>query len=346
MKHQKTIIITGTHHTPAIELINQLKKDSHTDWKIIYIAHQYKTESHISHTLIPKYKLDFYNLECGKFDRRNLSRSILGVPITIQAIFRAYQVLRKNKPNIIVSFGGYVSVPVIIAGYLLHIPSITHEQTLTMSLSTKINSHFATRVAVSFPHKNAVLTGNLMRQEIFFRNSDHFQHSTLPFIYITGGNQGSLFLNKLTYRLVPRIANYYSVIHQTGQNIDPQLQQQLLNKYPNYHPLEYIDSEDIGWVLNNSSYIISRSGANICQEIDLLDKRSILIPLPFTQQDEQQKNAQWLKSMHPQTTTIINQPEATVTHIISHLQHTDYQSQPKSIPLVHPLVKLINEVAR
>ncbi len=310
MKNNQTIIITGTHHTPAIELINLLKQDPKTSWQIVYIAHQYSTETHINHTIIPKLKIPFYNLDCGKFDRKNIGRTLISLPKIVIAFFKSLSLFQKIQPDVVVSFGGYVSVPVIMAAFFKKVPSITHEQTPVNSLSTKINSLFVTKVALSFnnqqqinqlPAKKVVITGNLLRQAIFKNTSRKFSlKNSLPLLYITGGNQGSQFLNQMVTRLLPKLRKHFQIIHQTGSSFSP-------SPSRNYQPVPYIEIEDIGWVLNHASIVVSRAGANTCQELDVLHKNSLLIPLPYTQQNEQMLNAQWLQIRHPNSVIIIPQ---------------------------------------
>jgi len=223
-------------------------------------------------------------------------------------------------------------------------------------LATKINSYFATKVALSFdnesqkkqlPTEKTVFTGNLLRQEIFKTDTNKFTKSKLPLIYLTGGNQGSIFLNELIYKLVPLLNNKFSVVHQTGKNDNPSAQSQLAKKYF-YTSSEFIESEDIGWVLNYSDIVISRSGANICQEIDVLDKKAILIPHPFTQQNEQQQNANWLQRRHPKSIITISQEEATVDTVlesINKLSKIAHISHPQKLPQNHPLFTLIHEIS-
>lgn len=280
----------------------------------------------------------------------------MGIPKIIKAFFTSLSLLKKLRPQIVVSFGGYVSVPVVIAAYFNKIPSITHEQTVTNSLATKINSYFATKVALSFdsvtqkkqlPIKKTVITGNLLRQEIFNTTSTNYKNTPNPIIYFTGGNQGSIFLNELIYQLVPLLDNKYTIIHQTGKNNNQILQDELTKKY-SYLSSEFVESEDIGWVLGNSDVIVSRSGANICQEIDTLDKKALLIPHPFTQQNEQQLNALWLQNHHPESIKIVSQPDAnpsTILKTINELVTTAHTSHPKKLPLIHPLYKLVHEIS-
>lgn len=268
----------------------------------------------------------------------------------MSALLKSRQLIKKIKPDICVSFGGYVSVPVIIASFLAKIPSVTHEQTSTLSLSTKINSLFSDFTALSFPQKHyspkQIFTGNLIRPEIFKQKSKLFQSLKIskPIIYVTAGNQGSHDINLLIPGL-SKICNQFYFIHQTGA-----LEFENFNKLKlkNYHPIDYIDSENIGWVLNNSRLIISRSGANTCQEIVALNKPSILIPLPSSQQNEQLKNALWVKQNLPKHTMILKQKQYKLKNIqsmidklvqIPHLQKTrSINNNPKLLTLCHEIL--------
>jgi UDP-N-acetylglucosamine--N-acetylmuramyl-(pentapeptide) pyrophosphoryl-undecaprenol N-acetylglucosamine transferase len=355
MKTSKVIVITGSHHTPAIELIHQLREDPTINWTINYFGHIFPRESHIKNTIIPQLNVNFMNIDSGKFDRHNFLTTMAGFSRTIKSLFRCYFILKKIKADIVVSFGGYVSVPVIIASYFCRLPSITHEQTHTISLSTRINSYFTNLVALSFKStlsntpispKKIIVTGNLLRREIFNNHTTTFKSiannlKKYPLIYVTGGNQGSVFINQLISQLVPELSKKYTVIHQTGSNyIGP--------SSPNYFPVEFVEAADIGWVLNNCSLIISRSGANICQEIELFKIPRILIPLPDTQQNEQLLNAKWLQQQNQDDTIILNQSNTTPDQLLSSVRQLNNHRQFK---LVLPqnqklLLAKINELSR
>ena len=312
--------------TPALELIRQLKNDQDIYWQINYIGRKKNSSvdnsPSIESKIIPKMGLNFYSIDCGKLDRRWFPNTIKGLPQTAKSLFEASKLIKKIKPDAVVSFGGYISVPVIISSFLKKIPSITHEQTLTNSLATKINSHFVTKVALSFdnpkqkislPKNKIVITGNLLRQELF-----HPQKSKIGDnidIFITAGNQGSHTINLLIKKILPKLKNY-SIIHQTGKNDFADFQK-LTKIYPKYKVFDYLESNDMAHVLNKTKLVISRSGANTSQEIIALNKKSILIPLRVSQQNEQLINAFWVKEKNSKNTEIIEEKDLSEINILN-----------------------------
>jgi len=309
--------------------------------------------------MIPSLGVDYFSIPCGKFDRRYLPNTLVGIPKTISGIFQAFSLVKKVRPDIVVSFGGYVSVPVILNSYLNHIPSITHEQTLTNSLTTRINSNFVNKIALSFENPNQInqlppgkiiITGNLLRYQLFEKiNSTpdifKFKNPKLPIIYITAGNQGSHFINTTIQQLLPELKKF-NIIHQTGKNDINQFESLSLI-YPNYLAADYFDTEILPWILQNTDVIISRSGANTSQEIVALAKKSILIPLPQSQQDEQLLNANWVKKNLPRITTIIPQTDLNPNILFQKInQLLDVKINSKNNPQPKPnyqLLQLIHE---
>lgn len=291
-------------------------------------------------------------MEGGKLDRRWLPNTLRGIPKTIKALFIAFRLIRLINPDIVVSFGGYISVPVVIAAYICKKPIITHEQTPTISLATKINSYFATKIALSFntfqhlPKSKVVITGNLLRSEIYLQTSTQFKSlesklHQFPLIYVTGGNQGSTYINKSIIKILDKLTQSFTIIHQTGNLDYPKIkfQTSTINRY---YPHEYIGIDNIGWILNHAKIIVSRSGINICQEIVALHKSSILIPLPSSQQNEQLLNAKWVLSKIPKNTRIISQNNLNPQTLQRAISSLSKINQPLSHPIPTPNHKLLN----
>lgn len=311
----KKVLITGGHLTPALSVIEELQKRG---WKIIFIGRKYASEEEkvlsVEAKIIPQMGIETYFLNAGRVRRIfNLKTiiSFLKIPL---GFFQALYYVGKTKPAVILSFGGYLSVPVVFAGWLWRIPTITHEQTTVKGLATKFNSLFAKKIAVSwkknlkdFPSGKVVLTGNPLRKNIFNVDEKYWRSlgfsKNLPLIFITGGNQGSRAINQAVREIVPFLVKKFNVFHQCGHLILPR-EIQLLRKAKESLPKnlrkryvfeKYLTTTQMGTLLNKASLIISRAGANTISELAILGKPCLLIPYPWLYQNEQMKNALMLK---------------------------------------------------
>jgi len=311
----KKVVITGGHLTPAVALISGLKKEG--GWQIFYFGRKYAMEADKTPSaesqVVPSYDVPFFPITTGRLQRhftRYSIPSLLKVPI---GFFQSLFLLLRIRPDAIVSFGGYVSIPAVVAGFLLQIPILTHEQTTVFGLASKVNSFFAKRVAVSFrasldyfPKKKVVYTGNPIREEIFkaLRPLDPEIDATikktgLPVLYITGGSQGAHAINMALLKILPEVLKKYVVIHQSGEKDHKKLlvsHKSLPDVLKKRHLItKYIGPDEIGWVFKKATLVVSRAGANTVCELAALGKPTIFIPLPFAYKGEQAKNAQMLK---------------------------------------------------
>lgn len=307
---KKLVIVSGGHVTPAISLINEIEKDK--GWKIYYFGTRFspanrKVNTFEFETLSKKGSICFVHIFAGKLDRVFRLKTILNflkIPI---GFFQALFQLLKIRPKVIISFGGYTSLPVVIMGWFLGIPSIAHEQTPILGLANRLGIPFVKKIAVSYPElmrklpkSKTVFTGNLVRPEIFnqevSKNSIFFkflaQNTEKPLIYITGGKSGAKIINRVIQRVKPRLEKEFLVIHQIGT--DESLEREIGE---NYISVRYLGADDIGPVLNGACLVVSRAGANITFDLLALGKPAILIPIPSSAGDEQRKNASFLKDV-------------------------------------------------
>ncbi len=354
----RKIVLTGTHITPAVELIHQLKEDQDYNWQTHYIGRRYNsstsTDPSIESKIIPKLGVKFYGILCGKFDRRWLPNTLKGIPQILSGFIDAYKILSQLKPFAVVSFGGYVSVPVVFAAWLLGIKSITHEQTKTLSLSTRLSTPFSKFIALSFPSRQSsskhILTGNLLRRDIFKEKTPKYQKyqkllPKYPLIYLTAGNQGSQHLNQNLKEILPKLIDKNIIIHQTGDKDFPEYEK-LTKNYPHYLPTAFVTADDIGWIFKHSHLIISRAGANTIQEIATIGKNSIIVPLPVSQQDEQLKNALWLKKKFPFHTIITKDSKLTPKNLLKSIQQLLKQKNPHLKIEAKPNLKLLKLIKK
>ncbi|OGD84625.1 hypothetical protein A2165_02310 [Candidatus Curtissbacteria bacterium RBG_13_40_7] len=318
----KKIIICGGHLTPALALIDELEKLK--NFQIIFFGRKFATEGaknqSAEYRVITEKKIKFFVITAGRFQRkftRFTLFSILKVPIGfIQSLIYLLMI----RPKLIVSFGGYLSLPVVFCGWLLGIDSISHEQASVPGLATKINSLFVKKIFLSwrntldfFPKEKTKIIGNLVRKSIDstktkLKSLEPFLKKT-NLILIAGGNQGSHFLNQLVFENLD-LFKTFSIIHQTGTaNYKGDLDKARKIKRVNYLSIDYLDPADFSAVLNKAKIVISRSGANTVWELALCKKPSILIPLPISASNEQLKNAQILRDAG--VAKIINQRDVT-----------------------------------
>ncbi|OFI06531.1 UDP-N-acetylglucosamine transferase [Clostridium acetireducens DSM 10703] len=279
----KKIIMTGGgsagHVTPNLALIPKLKE---MKYEIQYIG----TENGIERKIIEEEKIKYHIIESGKL-RRYIDIKNLTDPFkVVKGIFQAYKIIKKEKPNIIFSKGGFVSVPVVIAGYLNKVPVIAHESDITPGLANKISTPFCTNVCVTFPecteniNKNkAVLTGTPIREELFKGSKIkcleicNFKGDK-PILLVIGGSLGSKFINDIIRQSLKELLAKYDIIHICGKNnLDNSLKNEI-----GYKQFEYV-KEELPHFMNGADFVISRAGANVIFELIALKKPNILIPL-------------------------------------------------------------------
>jgi len=217
------------------------------------------------------------------------------------------------RPNLIVSFGGYLSLFPVFWGKILGSKIIVHEQTLVPGLVNQFTALFANKILTSWENvnfrfnKKVINTGNPIRKSIFTVKTESLTknfHPNKKNILIFCGNQGSNFVNKCIFEIIEELLKEFNVIHQTGSSsvtMDFQKAMEIKNSLPShlsmsYTVRDYIE-EEIGEALNKSDLVICRAGANTITEILALGKPSILIPIPWTSGQEQLKNAKLVESV-------------------------------------------------
>ncbi|MFC1686666.1 undecaprenyldiphospho-muramoylpentapeptide beta-N-acetylglucosaminyltransferase [Patescibacteria group bacterium] len=271
---------TGGHVVPNLAVIDEIKK-RYPDADLLYIG----SGAEIEKKLI-KDKIPYKQVPCGKLRRYFSFSNIIDLIKIPFGILKSLFILIRFRPKVIFGKGGYVSVPVVIAGFILRIPTVIHESDIHPGLANRILARFVKQVAVAFPNtkenfkksfRHKVITiGNPIRKEILrgdLKNGQKFfnLNQEQAVIFITGGSQGAKSLNFKIAEIIESLVVDFQVIHQYGNS-------PIAFKHPNYHPYNFLGKE-MADAYTVSDLVISRAGANTVFEIAALGKPCIFIPL-------------------------------------------------------------------
>jgi UDP-N-acetylglucosamine--N-acetylmuramyl-(pentapeptide) pyrophosphoryl-undecaprenol N-acetylglucosamine transferase len=311
------ILVTGGHLTPALSVIDYILANQKDE--LIFVGRKFsqdKKQVSQEQTQIESRKIPFFFLDGIKTSDLHGLNLVKSIPLFINSLLQAYQILKKTKPDVILSFGGYLALPVAITGYLRKIPILTHEQTQVIGFSNRLISKLASSVAVSFSHtkelitsNKVVVTGNPLRAQLsakvakptWFKNE-----SALPILYITGGNQGSKTINDFVAHNLSWLLENWLIIHQCGNPTkDHDYPAELLavkKTLPEklqlrYFVLPWVEIDQLAWIYQHADAAFSRAGANTVMELIRFSIPTILVPLPFSHLDEQMKNALWYQNL-------------------------------------------------
>lgn len=279
----KRIILTGGgtagHVTPNIALLPRLKE---LGYDIQYIG----SYTGIEKELIEPFGIPYHGISSGKL-RRYFSVQNFTDPFRVLKGFReAHKLIRQLKPDVIFSKGGFVSVPVVLAGKRCKVPVIIHESDMTPGLANKIAIPSAAKVCCNFPEAlkslpegKAVLTGSPIRQELLSGNKIaamdmcHFT-SDKPVILVIGGSLGAVAVNNAVREALPELLKDFQIIHLCGKG----KMDESLKDVEGYCQFEYIKNE-LRNLFALADIVISRAGANAICELLALHKPNLLIPL-------------------------------------------------------------------
>ncbi len=306
------LVITGGHHSSALPVIEALRLRI-PDLDIVWFGHKHSVKGDTNDTLeykeVSQLGIPFYELQAGKLYKTFDPIRLLKVPF---GVLHALFLLNKLKPDLILSFGGYLAAPTVLAGSILGIKSVTHEQTVVVGYANKFIARFVDKIFISWPQSKiyfaedkTVLTGIPLRKDIFEKRSSSFSvNNDMPTVYITAGKSGSHTINTIVKDCLKDLLGIANVIHQTGDVSTFNDFDELVAQYSaiettvsgRYFIRRFVYSDEIGEAFSVSSLIVSRSGAHITSEILASEKPALLIPIPWVSHNEQFENARIVKN--------------------------------------------------
>lgn len=254
--------------------------------------------------LVASFGVPFFSVWAGKWRRYWDIRNILAPLVTLFGVVQAHRIISKLKPDIVVSGGSFVGVPVIIAARLLGVKTIAHQQDVLPSLANKIVARLVDRITVTFPETAAAfpkektaVTGNPVRPSMLRGDRERAIHHfdlepELPTLFVFGGGSGAQALNDLVERALPKLTEFCQVLHATG--VGKFSRRLLLQKNPRYHPIE-IFAETMPDAYAVADLVLARAGIGTITELSMLGKPAIIVPIPYSHQEQ---NAARLAGAH------------------------------------------------
>ena len=325
----KRIILTGGgtagHVTPNIALLPRLKE-------LQYDIHYIGSYNGMEKNLIEKQNIPYHGISSGKLRRYFSLKNFTDPFRVLKGFSEANKLMKKLKPDVIFSKGGFVSVPVVIAGKRNHVPVIIHESDMTPGLANKISIPSATKVCCNFPETlqslpadKAILTGSPIRQELMTGDKDRARafcgfKDIKPVILIVGGSLGAAAVNDAVRGVLPELLKEFQVIHLCGTGkVDDSLA-----GMKGYVQFEYIKDE-LKDLFAAADIVISRAGANAICELLALRKPNLLIPLSRNaSRGDQILNA---RSFERQGFSLVLEEEELTTNSLLEAVHTLYANK-------------------
>ena len=291
---------TGGHLFPGIALAKALKRNDMTI-EITFVG----TKQGIESKVLPGegFKLETI-ISSGLLGKRGLNRWISWSKLPVGAA-QSMCFLIRNRPNLVVGVGGYVSAPLVFSAWLLRIPILIHEQNAFPGMANKWLGKIADKVAVSykeskqfFSKKKVEVTGNMIHEKLCQPREEFPPPLKQPFgVLILGGSQGAHSINMAMVEALDLLSDRKErlhITHQTGDADYENVKKQYAAKGFSANVMSFVTDMPVRYRL--ASLVICRSGATTLAEITAAGKVSFLIPFPYAANNHQEHNARIIET--------------------------------------------------
>ena len=281
---------TGGHIFPGLAVAEAFIAADATN-EVVFVGTSHGMEGKI----IPAHGFRLLKIDARPFLGQSVLRKIATLLRLVQGIAQCIRVLRQEKPDAVIGMGGFTSVPVMLAAFLLRLPRFLHEQNVVPGLANQVLCRIADGTFVSFARTGDGLagrvlhTGNPIRKKLRVvpvpRTDDVFN------IFVFGGSRGARSINEAVLLLLPSLESYKNtaIYHQTG-NDDYEKVKQAYTTVKIPHEV-FPFTEEMEKYYGLSDVVISRAGASTIFELSYFKKAAVLVPYPFSAGAHQWKNA-------------------------------------------------------
>lgn len=287
---------TGGHVMPALAVAEYLlEKGIPVEWL--------GTKQGIEHQIIPQKAIPIHYVSISGLRGKSILKKLVSCFKMVLACSQAIIIMRRLKPKMMLSMGGYTAGPAGVAAWLLRIPLIIHEQNAIAGLTNQLLSRLATKVLLAYPGaldkttKKSIVTGNPLRQDFIQFKKDELQlngESSTLHLLVLGGSLGAQKINQTLPEMLKLLPHpeKYEVHHQTGNKHFESTQSLYQNIQVKTTLKPFI--EDIVSAYLWADIIICRAGALTVAEVAQLGRACIFIPYPFAVDNHQFFNAKYL----------------------------------------------------
>jgi UDP-N-acetylglucosamine--N-acetylmuramyl-(pentapeptide) pyrophosphoryl-undecaprenol N-acetylglucosamine transferase len=287
---------TGGHVYPALSIAQEFSK---TSARIFWIG----SRGSLEEKLALKEEFTFFHHTSFGFRGKNIFLKLYSILYLIISFFKSLNLVNKIRPDFVFSTGNYSSLGPCFAAFVLRVPFFIHEQNIVPGSANKLLEPFSKIVFEgfngSFTSSDKVkYVGNPVRNIFNSKNNTPTIFNEKKFrILILGGSQGSNNLNEIAFNALSHLKykELFFIHHQSGNQGKEVLEAQYRSAGMSFHVEDFI--ENICQAMVDADLIISRSGAMAITEIAHLGKPSILLPLPWSIDDHQFKNAKYMKDL-------------------------------------------------
>jgi len=280
------------------------------------------TRNGLEREMVEKENIKFKAISGGKLRRYFSWRNFIDPFFILAGFLQAFFIILKWKPDLVMSAGSFVSVPVVWAAWLLSVPVLIHQQDARPGLANKLMARFASIITVTFEKSladygnKAVWTGNPIRLRLIENRKQKTENrfdlkNDLPVVMVIGGGTGALAINKLVEQSLDELTEFCQIIHITGKNKILDIGYQILN----YQQFEFLNSEQITEAYAVADIVVSRCGMGALTELSYLGKPAILIPIPDSHQEE---NAEIFKEKD--AAIVLDQKELTAEKLVENIR--------------------------
>ena len=291
---------TGGHLFPAQSLAEALP-----DWEILFVAGGLSTSRYFNRELFC-----FEEIPCATFSLKSPMHMCKGIGKICLGIQRSQKILQKFNPDVVVGFGSFFTLPVLVAASFLRKPIVIHEQNTVLGKVNRLFAPWVHTTAITFPMTRTYLNRKTAKKavEVIFPQRvrspstvqeawDYFGLCTCekPLILVFGGSQGSIRLNALFLEVLPRLPPI-QVLHFTGNERDAfsaRLRYQELGISACVKPFE----PRMDLAMRIADYGVTRAGAATVCELIHNTLPALLIPFPFAAENHQEKNGEHFVSI-------------------------------------------------